>query len=95
MLRRLFLFLTLRFSTSFHVAPPSKVYVIICTNVLVLSRDRRYCRVVVYSSVDGLIITHPLRSTKNRKSPRSLFGYSGPFVLRLLLTSLEMGEMET
>jgi hypothetical protein len=48
-------------------------------HVLVLSRDRRYCRVVVYSSVDGLIITHPLRSTKNRKFPRSLFGLQRAF----------------
>ena len=45
----------------------------LCYNqhVLGFHRDRRYCRVVVSSPVDGLIIGHP-RTTNNNGVPRRL-----------------------
>jgi hypothetical protein len=42
-------------------------------------RDRRYCRVVVSSSCDGLIISHP-RTTNNRRAPRRRYITSWPHV---------------
>jgi hypothetical protein len=40
-------------------------------------RDRRYCRVVVSSPCDGLIITHP-RTTNNRRTPAKQIGLTIP-----------------
>jgi hypothetical protein len=40
------------------------------------NRDRRYCRVVVSSPVDGLIISHPRTTNNNRASRRLLLGLS-------------------